>query len=79
MEVNFYAGAAEAAGRKSAAVELGDLTGTDLVGHLTEGNDRLARVMTCCTLLVDGLVLHDLGEQLPASAQIDVLPPFAGG
>lgn len=79
MEVNFYAGAAEAAGRKSTALALGEVTGADLVEHLTEGNERLARVMTCCTLLVDGLTLRDLDQPLPADARIDVLPPFAGG
>jgi hypothetical protein len=40
---------------------------------------RLARTLTACSFLVDGMAARDLDAPLPEQATIDVLPPFAGG
>jgi hypothetical protein len=41
--------------------------------------DRLRDVLKVASFLVDGLAWHDRRAPLPASATVDVLPPFAGG
>lgn len=79
-QVRFYAGAAEAAGSPTAAVELPEqATLADLVTTLSAGNPRLGEVLPVCTLLLNGTPTSPT-DPLPASpATIDVLPPFAGG
>jgi molybdopterin converting factor small subunit len=41
--------------------------------------EALARVLAACSLLLDGLAVHERGAELPDGATVDVLPPFAGG
>jgi hypothetical protein len=36
-------------------------------------------VLTAASFLVDEVVWHDRGAELPDGASIDVLPPFVGG
>lgn len=80
MLVRFYAGAAEAAGADEERLDLpAGATGRDLVASLAEGRPRLARVLACSTLLVDGVRLADPAAELGPAARVDVLPPFAGG
>lgn len=80
MDVTFYAGAAEAAGARSRELDAPDgLTVADLIWRLGSGNQRLADVLTRCSVLVDGAPARDSSELVPAGARIDVLPPFAGG
>jgi molybdopterin converting factor small subunit len=79
LEVNFYAGAAEAAGVDQARVaqnEPGTLA--DLVSTLGRDNPVLARVLTTCSFLLDGR-RAPLATPLPQTCTVDVLPPFAGG
>jgi molybdopterin synthase sulfur carrier subunit len=71
--VRYFAGARAAAGVPEEKLDL--TTVGDLVGERPE----LARVLTACSFLVDGLAWHDLTAPLPADAILDVLPPFAGG
>ncbi len=78
--VRFFAGARAAAGVAEDKIELPDgATVATLVGRLVEQHGpRLARVLAASTLLLDETAggpertLHD-------GAQVDVLPPFAGG
>ncbi|HBX81579.1 MAG: MoaD/ThiS family protein [Propionibacteriaceae bacterium] len=79
MEIRFYAGAADAAGTTTATLQAGDLTPQDLVHRLADGNPDLARVLACCSLLVDGRPVQDATQPILASSRVDVLPPFAGG
>jgi molybdopterin converting factor small subunit len=47
---------------------------------LAEAPDRLADVVAISSLVSDGRRLDPAsGDQLPAGATVDVLPPFAGG
>lgn len=79
MQVRFFAGAAEAAGAEAREISFDDGTGADLVAQLADGNERLAEVLKVSSLLADGARVSDLSAPLAGVAQVDVLPPFAGG
>ena len=75
ITVRYWAGARRAAGRESeelSAATVGELRAT------LQGRANLGRVAEVASFLVDGqqagehTVLHD-------GAEVDVLPPFAGG
>ena len=78
--VRFFAGARAAAGASQEKVELADgATVATLVSRLVEEHGpALARVLAASSFLLDEVaggperLLHD-------GAQVDVLPPFAGG
>ncbi|MCV7193488.1 MoaD/ThiS family protein [Mycolicibacterium brumae] len=74
--VRFFAAAAEAAGVAEQPVDaetLGELRAT-----LSAEHAGLAPLLGCCAVLVDGARASD-DTVLPATATVDVLPPFAGG
>ena len=76
--VRYFAAARAAAGvseEKVAADSLAALVEAVVSLH----GERLARVLTACSFLVDGAVRHDHTAPLEAGATVDVLPPFAGG
>ena len=75
--IRYFAGARAAAGvpeEKVTAASLGELTALIVAEH-----PRLAAALPACSFLVDGVAWRDLAAPLPASATVDVLPPFAGG
>ncbi|HLL37727.1 MAG TPA: MoaD/ThiS family protein [Streptomyces sp.] len=52
----------------------------ELVGQIVESHgERLERVLTACSFLVDGTQTRDRSLALQPGAVVDVLPPFAGG
>lgn len=76
-EVRYFAAAAEAAGRQGeslAAGTIGELHALMVDRH----GEQLERVLTTCSLLVDG-VAADPDTALGDDDVVDVLPPFAGG
>lgn len=79
VTVRFFAGARGAAGCAEDTVPAG-LTLAELADELSARHgDRLRRVLTVASFLVDGLTWHDRRTPVPAGATVDVLPPFAGG
>jgi molybdopterin synthase sulfur carrier subunit len=57
-----------------------DVTVGDLVTELGEKHgEKLTRVLTACSFLLDGMAVRDLATALPDGSGVDVLPPFAGG
>ncbi|MEI8082607.1 MAG: MoaD/ThiS family protein [Actinomycetes bacterium] len=78
IEVRFYGGAAEAAATTMQMCQADDLT--DLVAQLgREHGDRLRRILSISSVLVDGLVQRP-GSRAPlGDCRVDVLPPYAGG
>jgi molybdopterin converting factor small subunit len=78
VTVRYFAGARAASG-----VDTEDLpaaTLDELVGRIVDVHgDRLARVLTACSFLVDGISTRDPQVALAPGAVVDVLPPFAGG
>ena len=78
VTVRYFAGARAAAGVDTESREASTLG--ELVGQLVEDHgEKLERVMTACSFLVDGTTTRDRAVALAPGAVVDVLPPFAGG
>jgi sulfur-carrier protein len=78
VTVRYFAGARAASGVDTESREAGTLD--ELVGQLVETHgERLERVLTACSFLVDGTSTRDRTVALAPGAVVDVLPPFAGG
>jgi molybdopterin converting factor small subunit len=75
--VRYFAGARAAAGLAEEKIEAATLG--QLVTAITADRPRLSSVLTACSFLVDGTSWRDRDAELPATATVDVLPPFAGG
>ncbi|MCU0284578.1 MAG: hypothetical protein MUD13_11905 [Candidatus Nanopelagicales bacterium] len=74
-----FAAARAAAGRAEVQVPAGPVAAA-VAALLAEAPDRLADVVAISSLVSDGRRLDPAsGDQLPAGATVDVLPPFAGG
>ncbi|HVW40367.1 MAG TPA: MoaD/ThiS family protein [Amycolatopsis sp.] len=41
--------------------------------------ERLPRVLDAASFLLDGVAVRDTARPVPDGAELDVLPPFAGG
>ena len=79
--LRYFAAAKAAAGTGSDAVEAATLAeALDVVRR--RHDDRFARVLGVCALLVDGEPVgarDHAAVALRPGAEVDVLPPFAGG
>ena len=78
--MRYFAAARAAAGSESEqlAVPAGATVG-ELVDTLGGRSAELARVLSRCSYLCDGMAVRDQAQPLQAGNTIDVLPPFAGG
>jgi molybdopterin synthase sulfur carrier subunit len=75
--VRYFAAAAEAAGLDEERVTV-EATAGALRTWLTDRyGPAMTRILDAGSLLVDGTVTRDPAR--PLHAQVDVLPPFAGG
>ncbi len=78
VTVRYFAGARAVSGVDTELREAASLD--QLVGQLVDAHgDRMARVLTACSFLVDGTQTRDRASELSPGAVVDVLPPFAGG
>jgi molybdopterin converting factor small subunit len=79
--VRYFAGARGAAGTPEETVAVPEgATVRDLVAELGgRHGEKLTRVLTACSFLLDGVAVRDLSTPVPGDAGLDVLPPFAGG
>ena len=78
VTVRYFAGARAAAGVDTESRDAGSLD--ELVGQIVgEHGERLERVLTACSFLVDGTQTRDRTLVLSPGSVVDVLPPFAGG
>jgi len=78
VTVRYFAGARAASGVDTESREAASLD--ELVGQIVgDHGERLARVLTACSFLVDGTSVRDPAVPLAPGAVVDVLPPFAGG
>ncbi len=78
ITVRYFAGARAASGVDTEAREAGTLD--ELVRQIVgEHGERLERVLTACSFLVDGTSTRDRAVALSPGSVVDVLPPFAGG
>ena len=78
VTVRYFAGARAAVGVDTETREAGSLD--QLVGQIVDTHgERLEKVLTACSFLVDGTQTRDRSLVLAPGATVDVLPPFAGG
>ncbi len=78
ITVRYFAGARAAVGVDTETRDAGTLD--ELVGQIVaDHGERLERVLTACSFLVDGTTTRDRTSVLAPGAVVDVLPPFAGG
>jgi sulfur-carrier protein len=80
VTVRYFAAARAAAGAESEMVILRPgTTVAELVGRLAVPGTVLAKVLSRCSYLCDGIAVRDETKALRSGDTIDVLPPFAGG
>lgn len=81
ITVRYYAGARAAAGVTSEDLELATgATVADVLALITERHgEALGKVLAACSFLLDSVAVRDHSAQVPPGAELDVLPPFAGG
>ncbi|MBM7829794.1 molybdopterin converting factor small subunit [Agromyces cerinus] len=79
VTVRYFAAAAEAAGRDEERLELSAPATLGSLGALLveRHGQAMAKVLASGSFLVDGTVRRDADH--PVAAQVDILPPFAGG
>jgi sulfur-carrier protein len=80
VTVRFFAAARAAANSEVETLGVAPKTTVaDLVEQLGARSDELARVLSRCSFLVDGIAVRDPAVELDPGQTVDVLPPFAGG
>ena len=80
VTVRYFAAARAAAGLEDEIIGLAPgTTVSALVDHLGERGGGLAKVLSRCSFLCDGIAVRDLEMTLCDAQTVDVLPPFAGG
>lgn len=79
--VRYFAAARAAAGVEEETVRLPHgATVADAVAALRQRHpEQLPRILDAAGFLLDGVAVRDTARPLPAGAELDVLPPFAGG
>jgi molybdopterin converting factor small subunit len=80
VTVRYFAAARGAAGFDDEIIGVapGTTVGA-LVRSLGERDPELAKVLSRCSFLCDGIAVRDLEITLSDAQTVDVLPPFAGG
>jgi len=81
VSVRYFAGARAASGvnQESVAVPAGSTVQDMLVTLGARHGDELSRVLTASSFLLDGVAVRDRSVSITNGAELDVLPPFAGG
>jgi molybdopterin synthase sulfur carrier subunit len=80
ITVRYFAAARAAAGSDSEQLNVrSGATVSERVDRLGDRSQELARVLSRCSYLCDGVAVRDHAQPLLAGNTIDVLPPFAGG
>jgi molybdopterin converting factor small subunit len=81
VTVRYFAAARAAAGLPSEDIDICDgATVADALEAITSRHgDALRKVLAACSFLVDSVAVRDRTTPLRPGAELDVLPPFAGG
>jgi molybdopterin synthase sulfur carrier subunit len=80
VHLHYWAGAKAAAGTAEETLEASSVRGAlELAAAARPG--AFSRVLSACSLLIDGVAAHeaDLDRPLEGAVRVEVLPPFAGG
>jgi molybdopterin synthase sulfur carrier subunit len=81
VRVRYFAGARAAAGVPEEHVELATTHSVEDVLELLRERrgHQFAKVLTGCSFLLNGVAVRDRAATIADRADLDVLPPFAGG
>jgi len=80
VTVRYFAAARAAAGMDDEIIGIAPgTTVASLLLDLGKRDPELAKVLSRCSYLCDGIAVRDLGIKLRDAQTVDVLPPFAGG
>lgn len=81
VTVRYFAAARAAAGLTSEKVDIGDgATVADALDAIAARHGvALHKVLGACSFLLDSVAVRDPTTPLRPGAELDVLPPFAGG
>ena len=80
VTVRYFAAARAAAGFDDEIIGVAPGTTVgELVHSLSERDPELAKVLSRCSYLCNGIAVRDLEKTLGDAHTVDVLPPFAGG
>ncbi len=81
VTVRYFAAARAAAGLPSEDVDIGDgATVADALDAIASRHgEALRKVLAACSFLLDSVAVRDRTTPLRPGAELDVLPPFAGG
>jgi sulfur-carrier protein len=81
VTVRYFAAARAAAGLPSENVDIADgaTVGDALDAIAARHGEGLGKVLVGCSFLLDSVAVRDRATPLPPAAELDVLPPFAGG
>lgn len=79
--VRYFASARAASGVEEEKVQLPlGASVSEALGVLCERHpEKLPRVLESASFLLDGVAVRDRSRPVPDGAELDVLPPFAGG
>jgi molybdopterin converting factor small subunit len=79
--VRYFAAARVAAGLDSEDVEVGEAATVGEALDVITGRHgaELHRVLDACSFLLDSVAVRDRATPLRPGAELDILPPFAGG
>ncbi|OXM72006.1 MULTISPECIES: MoaD/ThiS family protein [Amycolatopsis] len=79
--VRYFASARAAAGVEEEVLQLpaGASVAEAVVALRDRHPETLPRILQAASFLVDGVAVRDPSRPLPEGAELDVLPPFAGG
>ena len=81
VKIRYFAGAVSAAGTADEQLRLADeCSVADILTQLSDrGNGALDRVLAASSFLLNGVAVRDRDMTVGDGAELDVLPPFAGG
>lgn len=81
LRVRYFAGARAARGvtEETLAVPSGTSVAAVLAALAERHDPGLARVLASASFLLDGTAVRDRSVEVAHGAELDVLPPFAGG
>ena len=82
VNIRYFAGARAAAGvaGEDLLLDSPEPTVALVVSAIGERHgSKLGKVLAASSFLLDGVAVRDTSNRLPDGAELDVLPPFAGG
>ena len=81
ISLHYWAGARAAAGIEVERFEAATVALALQAARASRDDARFDRVLSASSVLIDGLVAHpeDLEAPRTSPAQVEILPPFAGG